>query len=608
MTFKWENILIRVLHNGKYRNLVNGLSGSLVEGEICAIMGPTGGGKTTLMNALYGIAPSNSHTQGSVMYNNSKRRFKEWNRMVGYVKQSDMLNEKLTPKETLTFYYRFYRSNEVNPQRNDGGTIDWANAVESVMEILNLKKIQNSPIKNLSGGERKRICIGITLLKNASILFLDEPTSGLDTLTAYRIVKVLKDLAVNEKKIIILTIHQPSCELFEMFDYCTIIAEGNMMFNGKVKDVEQYFLDKGIRCRPKISLPEMVLELCSPEFREENQELFSGENAIAPSENVVIDRKRMKKSNDVVLNFIPSPTHIYIHLKRYFVILFRDKGSLLLLIFVKILIFFVFMMVNHIYVKMNQDMADKIAGTVRIPLVNTDYKGFLPFYPEVLLGVGSSFILFQVSNTVYSYFSLLQYYKAEIATGLYSITTFYMSTTIYTLLLELPIALISLAIFYLVYRTYCHKILSVFLLTPLLTIPYAQFLASLASNQGLATVLSTLSMVNAVPVQIFTLIVTKCKTSDNQILQRCAHLSYLIVLCLPVVYMASMSHLIMSQYSENQQLLDICLTFLGGEAVKPETLQYIVGLGTLIAVIFGIYLSGRRTKPDIRMELERKSK
>ena len=94
--------------------------------------------------------------------------------------------------------------------------------------------------RGISGGERKRTSIGYELITEPSLLLLDEPTSGLDSSTAFRIMNVLKKEA-RRGMTILTTIHQPSAELFMIFDRCVSLSEGYTIYNGPPKEVIPYF-------------------------------------------------------------------------------------------------------------------------------------------------------------------------------------------------------------------------------------------------------------------------------------------------------------------------------------------------------------------------------
>jgi ABC-type multidrug transport system ATPase subunit len=106
--------------------------------------------------------------------------------------------------------------------------------VNEVIEELNLTNcrktlIGNNFVKGCSGGERKRVSIGVELITNPSVIFCDEPTSGLDAFTSETIVKILKAQACRGK-IVLSTIHQPSSSTFALFDQFILMQEGRIIY------------------------------------------------------------------------------------------------------------------------------------------------------------------------------------------------------------------------------------------------------------------------------------------------------------------------------------------------------------------------------------------
>src|SRR3990167_8206698 len=94
----------------------------------------------------------------------------------------------------------------------------------------------------ISGGERRRVSIGVQMLTDPSILFLDEPTTGLDSFTANYLVQMLHDIAINSKRTVICTVHQPRSDIFHLFDYVMLLSQGRLVYYGKPSNqVLEYF-------------------------------------------------------------------------------------------------------------------------------------------------------------------------------------------------------------------------------------------------------------------------------------------------------------------------------------------------------------------------------
>ena len=126
---------------------------------------------------------------------------------------------------------------------------DYQEIVENLIESLGLQKAANTKIggslvKGISGGERKRTSIGVELITNPSLIFLDEPTTGLDSYTAQNVFRLLKDLAVSGRTVV-LTIHQPSSEIFEMFDQLMLMAAGKVIYMNSADRGVDYFRSIG---------------------------------------------------------------------------------------------------------------------------------------------------------------------------------------------------------------------------------------------------------------------------------------------------------------------------------------------------------------------------
>ncbi len=122
-----------------------------------------------------------------------------------------------------------------------------------IVQILKLNKAQNNYVgssehKGISGGEKRRLNIGFELLLNPRILFLDEPTSGLDSYTAFIIVKLMKELASARNIVVVYTIHQPSVDMFRLFDKLMILNKGKITYFGEAKDSVDYYANLGFVC------------------------------------------------------------------------------------------------------------------------------------------------------------------------------------------------------------------------------------------------------------------------------------------------------------------------------------------------------------------------
>jgi ABC-type multidrug transport system ATPase subunit len=216
---------------------VDNVSFSVEEGKLIGIMGASGSGKTTLMNLMSGIQKPSS---GSVKINglDVTKDYTQLEGVLGYVPQDDLLIEDLTVFENLYFAACQCFNNKSKLQITE--LVDHTLSNLGLLEKSGLKV--GSPLnKIISGGQRKRLNIALELIREPLVLFLDEPTSGLSSRDAENLMDLLRDLTL-KGKLIFTVIHQPSSEIFKMFDKVVILDQGGCMaYFGNPVDSVIYF-------------------------------------------------------------------------------------------------------------------------------------------------------------------------------------------------------------------------------------------------------------------------------------------------------------------------------------------------------------------------------
>ena len=209
-------------------------------GSLIGIMGASGAGKSTLLNVLNG---STQPTGGEVLINgvnihNEKHLIEG---IIGHVSQDDLLIEELSVFQNLYYNAKLCFDNFSEDQLTE--------AVDKVLKNLGLHEIKDiqvgSPLnKKISGGQRKRLNIALELIREPAVLFLDEPTSGLSSRDSENILDLLKELSL-KGKLVFVVIHQPSSEIFKMFDKLIIMDTGGyLIYNGNPVDSIIYFKSK----------------------------------------------------------------------------------------------------------------------------------------------------------------------------------------------------------------------------------------------------------------------------------------------------------------------------------------------------------------------------
>lgn len=189
------------------KHILRNMTGEVRAGQVVAILGGSGAGKTSLLNTLAGRLADEGVIKGNILVNGSERVPATWNITCAYVEQDDLMYTNLTVYETIRYAAILRLPSSISLQ-------DKLKRVDDIILQLGLANCRDSRIGNassrgISGGERKRVSIGIELVTDPSILFLDEPTSGLDAFNALKIITTIKELAVKQGKVVLMTIHQP---------------------------------------------------------------------------------------------------------------------------------------------------------------------------------------------------------------------------------------------------------------------------------------------------------------------------------------------------------------------------------------------------------------
>eukprot|EP01119_Soliformovum_irregulare_P011617 TRINITY_DN2930_c0_g1_i2.p1 TRINITY_DN2930_c0_g1~~TRINITY_DN2930_c0_g1_i2.p1 ORF type:complete len:584 (-),score=153.78 TRINITY_DN2930_c0_g1_i2:408-2123(-) len=240
------------------RQILTNVTGKVMPGEILAIMGPTGSGKTTLLGLL--AKRVNKGVTGEILVNGQPPS-KDFKRQVAFVLQDDVFFPNLTVSQTLECTAQLRLPKRYTRKEK-------SQRVDEMISLLNLAKAKNTIIggpftRGVSGGERKRVNIGNELLTNPGIILLDEPTSGLDTSTALNLMKVLKKMA-GMGYTVVTTIHQPTSQMFQLFDKLMLLVDGNVCYYGKAEEAVDYFAGLGLECEtysnPADFMMGMILE------------------------------------------------------------------------------------------------------------------------------------------------------------------------------------------------------------------------------------------------------------------------------------------------------------------------------------------------------------
>jgi ABC-type multidrug transport system ATPase subunit len=234
ITFVADNLYYQ-FKNGKVG--LHPLNFSEDSGKLIGIMGASGAGKSTLLNILNSIEKP---TSGSIKINgiNIHTEKEKIEGVIGYVSQDDLLIEELSVFENLFYNAKLCFSN-LNDVEIEKIVLHLLGSL-GLLEIKDLK-VGNPLNKKISGGQRKRLNIGLELIREPSVLFVDEPTSGLSSRDSENIMDLLKELSL-KGKLVFVVIHQPSSDIYKMFDKLLILDTGGYpIYNGNPVDAIIYF-------------------------------------------------------------------------------------------------------------------------------------------------------------------------------------------------------------------------------------------------------------------------------------------------------------------------------------------------------------------------------
>lgn len=230
------------------KEILKAVSGQVGPGEMLVILGPSGCGKTTLLNILSAEVKVDSYS--GVVRMNGKIVSRAIDREMAYVKQAEVINPLLTIKENLEYTAKFRltktdRQAQVERIINEFGLDQCQNTLTG----SNVQSIFGKNVAGVSGGQRRRAYIAQEILTNPALIFFDEPTSGLDSFSALSVLTVIKALATQRRCTVIVTLHQPSSEMFAMFDKLMLMVCGKVAYFGKASEAVNFFADANMPCQ-----------------------------------------------------------------------------------------------------------------------------------------------------------------------------------------------------------------------------------------------------------------------------------------------------------------------------------------------------------------------
>jgi len=322
----WSRINLKLMEKKKGKDnvkldILKDVWGTAQVGKTTAIMGASGAGKTSLFQVLTGRIPSQGNlVQEGEIYLGGVRvdpRNREHRKLFGYVAQEDTLHETSTPREALRFSAKLRLPCTTTDEEIE-------QLVDKKLKALGLESAADTVIgggfkKGISGGQKKRVSIGVELIASPSIVFLDEPTSGLDSYAAAQVMQLLDDVA-KAGNIVLFTIHQPSSKVFSSFDDLLLLNKGQIMHQGSVTNIADDFSAAGFPMPDNYNPADWVIDVS-----ETNNIDVLKNTTFFPSEPKNNNKIVPKESGDTLLKIPDSkPVSIFVELQYLLRREFRD--------------------------------------------------------------------------------------------------------------------------------------------------------------------------------------------------------------------------------------------------------------------------------------------
>ena len=258
----WSELSVSTHDN---KGVVHPFSGSIANGQICGVIGPSGAGKSSFMTALGGSSTLN--VDGRIWLrdeNGEAVSLTIEHGQVAYLQQHDSFFHMLTVRETLELaaYLEFPMKSKW--ERDE--------LIDRNLDALGLAKVAHRPIGDrtlqggagLSGGERRRLSVGLELISTPQLFLADESTTGLDSSQAVKIVKLIVDLAKERQIPALLSLHQPRASIWKMLDSFILLAPGGKVcYFGPRQQALSYFQELGYECPPETNPAEFYIDLVS---------------------------------------------------------------------------------------------------------------------------------------------------------------------------------------------------------------------------------------------------------------------------------------------------------------------------------------------------------
>ncbi|XP_011686848.1 PREDICTED: ATP-binding cassette sub-family G member 1-like isoform X2 [Wasmannia auropunctata] len=249
---------------GTEKTILRNVTGHFETGKVTVIIGPSGVGKTTLLKIISGRRLIG--VTGNIIVNGVERNIGTFRKQVCYVPQQFHLLPLLTTKETFYIAARL----KLNINQNEAIHL----IINEIAKNLGLLNCLDTLASKLSGGEQRRLSIGVEMITRPSVFLLDEPTSGLDSVASNQLVNILHDMA-RANCTVVCTIHQPSSQMISLFDDIMVLDRGRCIYCGPKSEILNTYSIAGFTCPNFYNIAEFVLEVTTEQKDGDLENLYN---------------------------------------------------------------------------------------------------------------------------------------------------------------------------------------------------------------------------------------------------------------------------------------------------------------------------------------------
>ncbi|KAK3927759.1 ATP-binding cassette sub-family G member 4 [Frankliniella fusca] len=404
------------------REILTDVTGRLRPGRLMAILGPSGAGKTSCLSILAGCRTKG--VRGRVLVNGREESPSAYRRHCVLIGQELAQLQALTAGETLRI------AADLKLPASKYSPADRQAVVADIAGVLGLEACMETTVANMSGGERKRLSIGVELVTNPPIMLFDEPTSGLDSVSSVQVVSHLRSLALAGRTVAVV-LHQPSSRMFQLFDDLLVLGPGRSLYCGPAAQAAEAFGASGFSCPPFYNIADFVVEVASGEHGQDFSALLGAlpRPPRLPSSSdedggVATEAEPMLRKDDVVLHVgSPPPVPLFtgdvsyhvsfwvqftVLLKRSLIISWRDMNMAWLRFAAHLL---VALILGFLYKDIG-DEASKINGNLACLFFFELFLFFSNAMPTVLTFPVEAAVFFREYSN--NWYSLTAYYLSKV--------------------------------------------------------------------------------------------------------------------------------------------------------------------------------------------------